>query len=129
MKNIIAACIILFTGIYSASAQYNREKITGILTGNSEKLWNINGINVDRPERSALFNINGNAVIELSSGKKNNEKWTLMSADNIRWFISIGNNKYELIISYDKKGNQYIKLTHQENKTSDYYEIKLTSAK
>ena len=55
----------------------------------------------------------------------------MKSADEIRWFLSIGNQTYEFIISYDKKGNEYIKLTHQavDNKTSGYYEIKLNPIK
>ena len=129
--NKYISSIILFLLSLSANAQYNKEKITSILTNDVERSWNVTGLNTDRSEKIFTFNKNGNVITDLKSGVKKTDKWILKSNDNIRWFISIGGNSYELIISYDKAGNQYIKLTHQEvdNKTSGYFEIKLTPVK
>lgn len=112
-------------------AQYNKDKISSLLTGDNEKSWSVTGINTERPEKKLSFNKNYTVQIELNNGIIKNEKWSLKTSDEIRWFLSIDNQMYELIISYDKKGNEYIKLTHQavEDKTSGYYEIKLNPIK
>jgi hypothetical protein len=129
MKKYICL-ILLLTSIQISYAQYTKEKITTILTDGSEKSWNVNGVNTERPEKVFSFNINGSMISQQTDGSKKNMKWTLASSDNIRWFLITGVMKFELIISYDKKGNQYLKLTHQDaDKSSSYYEIKLTSSK
>ncbi len=130
MKRIlILFCLLL--GVLMCTAQYNKEKIQKLLTGDNEKSWGVSGINIDRPEKKFIFNKNNSVKVESTKGIIKNEKWSLKSADEIRWFLSIGNQTYEFIISYDKKGNEYIKLTHQavDNKTSGYYEIKLNPIK
>lgn len=130
MKRIIVLLPFLFS-LLMCYAQYNKEKIQKILTGDNEKSWTVSGINIDRPEKKFIFNKNNSVKVESTKGIIKNEKWSLKSADEIRWFLSIGNQTYEFIISYDKKGNEYIKLTHQavDNKTSGYYEIKLNPIK
>ena len=130
MKRIMILLLFLFA-VFACDAQYNKEKIQKLLTGDNEKSWIVSGINIDRPEKKFSFNKNNSVKVELTKGIIKNEKWSLASADQIRWFLSIGNQKYEFIISYDKKGNEYIKLTHQavDNKTSGYYEIKLNPIK
>ncbi len=130
MKRIIVLLPFLFS-LLMCYAQYNKEKIQKILTGDNEKSWTVSGINIDRPEKKFIFNKNNSVKVESTKGILKNEKWSLKSADEIRWFLSIGNQTYEFIISYDKKGNEYIKLTHQavDNKTSGYYEIKLNPIK
>ncbi len=130
MKRIlILFCLLL--GVLMCTAQYNKEKIQKLLTGDNEKSWAVSGINIDRPEKKFIFNKNNSVKVESTKGIIKNEKWSLKSVDQIRWFLSIGNQTYEFIISYDKKGNEYIKLTHQavDNKTSGYYEIKLNPIK
>ena len=130
MKRILILLLFL-SAVFACEAQYNKEKIQKLLTGDNEKSWMVNGINIDRPEKKFIFNKNNSVKVESTKGLIKNEKWSLKSADEIRWFLSIGNQRYELIISYDKKGKEYIKLTHQagDNKTSGYYEIKLNPIK
>lgn len=121
----------LILSVSVINAQYSKEKISITLTGSSEKSWSVSGINTERPEKKLTFNINETVISEDNKGKKQTEKWTISTKDNIRWFLLIGKQNYELIISYDKSGAQYIKLTHQssDNKSSGYYEIKLTEIK
>jgi len=130
MKRLIVLQIFLVTAVL-CQAQYSKEKITSTLTGDNVRSWSATGINTELTEKKFSFNKNNSVVIEYSKGTTKNDKWTLTSPDKIRWFLSIGNTTYELIISYDKKGNEYIKLTHQagDNKTSGYYEIKLNAIK
>ena len=130
MKRILLL-LSFFIGILMCHAQYNKDKISSLLTGDNEKSWSVTGINTERPEKKLSFNKNYTVQIELNNGIIKNEKWSLKTSDEIRWFLSIDNQMYELIISYDKKGNEYIKLTHQavEDKTSGYYEIKLNPIK
>ena len=130
MKQILIL-LLCMSAVFACEAQYNKEKIQKLLTGDNEKSWMVNGINIDRPEKKFIFNKNNSVKVESTKGLIKNEKWSLKSADEIRWFLSIGNQRYELIISYDKKGKEYIKLTHQagDNKTSGYYEIKLNPIK
>lgn len=130
MKYILIILILLATN-ENCSAQYNKEKISEILTGENEKPWLVTGINIDSPEKQLTFNKNNSVKIEMKSGKTSNEKWSLRTEDEIRWFLSIGANSYELIISYDKKGKEYVKLTRRSgsSKASGYYELKLTPLK
>jgi hypothetical protein len=129
MRRIIIP-LLLFIAIH-AQGQYNSEKIKEILAGKSQKSWAVTGLNIVRPEKSFTFKTDNTGVTEDNYGSRKPMKWSLKSTDNIRYFITIGNANYELIISYDKKGEQYIKLTHStvDNKTSGYYEIKLTPIK
>ena len=130
MKRIMILLPILLA-VFMCDAQYNKVKIQKLLSGDNEKSWAVSGINIERPEKKFIFNKNYSVKVESTKGIIKNEKWSLKSADEIRWFLSIGNQTYEFIISYDKKGNEYIKLTHQavDNKTSGYYEIKLNPIK
>lgn len=120
--------LFLLVSASSTQAQYTKEKISSILTGESEKSWSANGINESRPEKVFTFNNNNTVSIEETSGKTHKENWIVSSSDNIRWFLKVGLTTYELIISYDKKGQQFIKLTHglSANSASGYYEMKLT---
>jgi hypothetical protein len=129
MKNIFLSVLLLYT--IAANAQYNSQKIKDILTGGSQKSWTVTGINIERPERVFIFKTDLSGIIENNKGGKQNIKWSLRTNDNIRYFITIGKDNYELIVSYDKKGEQYIKLTHGGDnvKSSGYYEIKLTPLK
>lgn len=130
MKRIMILLPFLLV-VFMCGAQYNKVKIQKLLSGDNEKSWTVSGINIDRPEKKFIFNKNYSVKVESTNGIIKNEKWSLKSTDEIRWFLSIGNQTYEFIISYDKKGNEYIKLTHQavDNKTSGYYEIKLNPIK
>ncbi len=122
---LITASILLFS--LSSHSQYTKEKLSNLITGKSEKAWSVAGINIERSEKKMTFNIN-NSVNVVSDKGSNEEKWSLKSSDNIRWFIYIGDKQYELIVSYDKKGNEYLKFTHQ-SKGSDNYQMKLTPIK
>lgn len=129
MKSIKLLLLLLLPLV--GSAQYTKEKLTKILTGGSEKSWNVSSVNVAAKEKMFSFNKNLSVVLQDISGTKRNDKWQLSTEDNIRWFIMIGKAKYELIVSYDKKGEEYIKLTHQSGtaKAAGDYEIKLTAVK
>ena len=129
MKSIKLLLLLLLPLV--GSAQYTKEKLTTILTGSNEKSWNVTSVNVAAKEKMFSFNKNLSVVVQDISGTRRNDKWLLSTADNIRWFILIGKEKYEMIVSYDKKGEEYIKLTHQSGtaKVAGDYEIKLTAAK
>ena len=121
----------MFLNITFSFAQYDKAKLTGILTNGSSKTWTAKGVNIDRPEKTLTFNKDMTVRIEKDNGKggisPQVDKWSVSSADNIRWFITIGNQNYETIVSYAKNGSQYIKLTHQagSDKAAGYYEINL----
>ena len=121
--------LLLFGNITFSYAQYSREKLTDILTGGSSKTWTAKGVNIERPEKSITFNKNMSAQVQKAAME--NVKWSLTSPDNIRWKIIIGNETYELIVSYDKSGTQYIKLTHkaEAGKTTGGYEMTLYPVK
>lgn len=129
MKSI-RILILLLLPLF-VSAQYTKEKLATILTGGTEKSWNATSVNVEVKEKMFSFSKNLSVVVQNASGTKRNDKWLLSTIDNIRWFIMIGKEKYEMIVSYDKKGEEYIKLTHQSAlmKPSGNYEIKLTPVK
>jgi len=129
MKSIKFLLLLLLPLV--SSAQYTKEKLTTILTGGTEKTWNVTSVNMAAKEKMFSFNKNLSVVVQDASGTKRNDKWLLSTTDNIRWFIMIGKEKYEMIVSYDKKGEEYIKLTHQSGtaKAAGDYEIKLTAAK
>jgi hypothetical protein len=112
-----------------AFAQYNNEKLTSLLTGGNEKTWTVSGIISERPEKKMIFNKNNSVKIFDSKDQSQTKHWSLKSADQIRWFILIGEQNYELIVSYDKKGNEYIKLTHQSGKSGNDYQMKLNPVK
>ncbi|MFI5218479.1 MAG: hypothetical protein ACHQNT_03240 [Bacteroidia bacterium] len=129
MKNI-SILLLLIIKISFCEAQYSKEKLTGILT--NEKSWSVKGINSNRAEKSYTFNKDMSVKIEKQGGAvAGAEKWSLSSTDNIRWFISIGKQKYEMIVSYDKGGKQFIKLTSQlsNNKAPVYEETLLYPVK
>ena len=119
---------ILIIHCLPATAQYDKEKIISILTSGSSATWTVQGSNTIAEEKSYIFNVNGTCIVQPAKpgAKAFNAKWSLSSPDNIRWFIDIGDRKYELIISFDKKGQQYIKLTRRPDRTrSVYYETLL----
>ncbi len=127
MKNLLIICFLI-TGSMSCFSQYNKEKLTAILTSGNEKSWIVAGINSDRPEKKMTFTKNNSVKTEAGNETKT-ENWSLKSTDDIRWFIQIGEENYELIVSYDKKGNEYLKLTHQSAKKSENYQMKLNPVK
>ena len=110
----------------SANAQFTNEKLHDVLCGTDQKSWVVSGTNINRPEKKITFRVNNTADMEDKSQKTKQVKWSLQSADNIRWFIDIGGTKYELIVSYNKNGEQYLKLTHHDG---DEYEMKLNQIK
>ena len=125
MKKILFAFIIY---CIPAKAQYDKEKITSILTSGSSASWTVQGVNTVAEEKAYTFSTNGTCMVQPagSGAKAYNAKWMLNSPDNIRWFIDIGDRKHELIISFDKKGQRYIKLTRRPDRTrSVYYETLL----
>ncbi len=130
MKRIIILPLLLIIKITFCHAQYNHEKLTEILTGGNIKTWIVKNTNAAHSEKSYAFNKNFSVQVTKDKGAIQTEKWTLTSADNIRWFISIGKQKYELIVSYDKSGKQYVKLTSEGgDKTSIYNETLLYPSK
>ena len=130
MKRINILLLLLITKITFCNAQYNREKLTDILTGGNIKTWTVKSAGAMHTEKSYAFNKNLSVQVAKDKGAVQTDKWTLTSADNIRWFISIGTQKYEIIVSYDKSGKQYVKLTSQTgDKTSVYNETLLYPSK
>lgn len=121
MKQILIIMIVLLK-VSFCNAQYSKDKLTDILTGSSVKSWSIKG-----SAGTYAFNKNRTVEIKNDKGVAKSEKWSLSSADNIRWFISTNGHKYELIVSYDKSGKQYIKLNSQsgDSRASGYSEIVL----
>lgn len=119
--------LALLVSVSTGYAQYDKNKLIGILTDGSSKAWTVKGVNVERPEKKITFNINMTAQVEKDNGKggvaTQAEKWAITTKDNIRWFINIGNQPYELIVSYAKNGSQYIKLTHTAG--GDAFEMNL----
>ena len=121
MKKIFVF-LFLIANISFCHAQYSKDKLTQILTDGSVKSW------TDK-KTGVVYTFNKNMTAEIKSDKSAGKpgKWDLSSADNIRWFISINDQKYELIVSYDKAGKQYIKLNSQggDSKASGYSETVL----
>lgn len=134
MKHILLIAALL-AGVSTSYAQYDRDKLIGILSGGSAKTWTVKSVNTERPEKSFTFNKDMSATIEKVGGKgagaSEQTKWTLTTKDNIRWFVSIGNAQYELIVSYSKDGSQYMKLVHAagNDKASGSFEMNLFPAK
>jgi len=131
MKQKISLVLLLLLMHTRVDAQYDRNKLIDILTGGSSKSWTVKGTNLQRPEKSFTFNKNMSVKIDKDNGKGNtvsaNDHWSLSSTDNIRWFIGLGGQSYEMIVSYSKNGTQYVKLTHRAGNDSaaGYYEINL----
>ena len=126
--------LVLLGNITIGYAQYSKEKLTDILTGGSSKSWTAKGVNTDRPEKGFTFNKNMSVQIQKSDKgavATQNDKWSLTSADNIRWTIAIGSQSYEIIVSYDKSGTQYVKLTRKADvgKATGGYELTLYGTK
>jgi hypothetical protein len=115
MKYVLFS-IALFLCAASGYAQYDKEKLTNILTGRSTKTWMVKSVTAERPEKTFTFNKNMTVAIEKSNKGatvSEQQKWTLTTKDNIRWFVAIGSESYELIVSYAKDGSQFLKFTHQ----------------
>jgi len=125
--------MILLVQTTFSFAQYDKNKLTGILTEGSSKKWSVKGVNVQPPEKSVAFNINMSVLVEKDNGKgavtSQPDKWSITSADNIRWFMTIGKERYELIVSYAKNGTQYIKLIHGEAGGTGSFELNLYPTK
>ncbi len=126
MKRILIL-LLLSTSFSLSYGQYDKNKLTTILTNGTTKAWSVKGVNTNPPEKSMTFNINMSAQLQKDDGKggtvSQSEKWSISTKDNIRWFITLGSQQYELVISYLKNGSQYIKLTHPAG--ADKYEISL----
>jgi len=131
MKRICILGIFLLT-ISSVFAQYNKEKLSAILTANP---WSVTSAHVARPERKMTFAKDQSVLVDKANDKggivSQKDKWAVSSSDNIRWFLAIGAEKYEMIVSYTKSGSQFIKLTHQAgtDKITGYYEMSLNAIK
>lgn len=121
--------LLLMSGVYNCNAQYNREKLISILTDN-EKVWTVKKGSA-LGAKTFTFSKNFSSEVVKQNGKNATVKWTLSTLDNIRWFITIDNQKFELIVSYDKTGQQYLKLNLQPRdiKTSVYEETILYPTK
>ncbi len=127
--------LLLLGNITFGYAQYSREKITDILTGGSSKAWTAKAVTGQRPEKG--FTFNKDMSVQVQKNEKGgaiasaNDKWSLTSKDNIRWKVEIGKETYEIIVSYDKSGTQYVKLTHKPDagKTTGGYELTLYGTK
>lgn len=127
MKRTLFLLLLLFK-LSSSYAQYDKEKLINILTANS---WTVKGTNVNQPEKSFTFSKDMSVQIGKDSGKgitSQKDKWSISSTDQIRWFVTVGSQPYELIISYTKSGSQYLKLTRQD-KNSGLIELNLYPAK
>ena len=124
MKNLLL--LFLLCKSFDLQAQFTKEKLATILTDGTKRSWSVKGTNIDLEEKVYTFNINGTMQIQKETGETimSVSKWVISTKDNIRWFLQIGDQLNELIISYDKAGKQYIKLTRQlaDKKTSIYYE-------
>jgi len=120
---------LFICGSLMGYSQYNKDKLSTLLTGGKEKVWIVSGINAERPEKKMTFDKSNSVKIEFSNGPMKSMRWSLNSSDDIRWFILIGDLNYELIVSYDKKGKEYIKLTLQSLKGNDNYQMKLNPVK
>lgn len=120
MKSILIVLLFACSAIV-CEAQYNKEKLTEILAGSATKVWTVKSGSSAQGEKAFTFSKDLSVTISKTNAIEN-EKWALSSTDNIRWFITIGSKKYEVIVSYDKAGAQFLKLTSQANdKTSLYY--------
>src|ERR1043166_10283715 len=106
--------ILLLIKITTCYGQYDKEKLIKILTDNS---WTVKGSN-NQPEKSLSFSKDMTVQIGKDNGKGSvtmqKDKWSVNSADQIRWFLTFGTKTYEMIISYSKSGSQYVKLTRQD---------------
>src|SRR6185436_7745203 len=112
MKRILVLLPFVLS-VFFCQAQYSKEKLTDILTGGSTKAWSVKSTNISPADKSYSFSKNSTVAVTKAEGAAQNETWALNSADNIRWFITIGSQKHELIVSYDKAGAQFVKLTSQ----------------
>jgi hypothetical protein len=116
MKRIVML-VLLIGSFVVANAQYSKEKITEILTGGNSKSWTVKS--QGHPEKTFVFNKNMSAQMNGA-----NTKWSISSQDNIRWFTTVGSDSYETIVSYDKAGKQFVKLTRKgDGKPGSNYEL------
>src|SRR5450755_3062370 len=72
--------LLLLGNITFGYAQYNKEKITEILTGGSSKAWTAKGVNVERPEKGFTFNKDMTVQVQKGNekgGAVQSEKWSL----------------------------------------------------
>ena len=127
MKPLTLLLLLLIAGA-TAQAQYDKEKLTALLVANA---WTVTA-NTNRPEKKMVFTRDQVVTVDRDNGKggltTTREKWSLASTDNIRWFLTVGGQTYELIVSYTKSGSQFLKLTRQLGNNS-YSEINLYATK
>src|SRR5262245_47466442 len=90
----------------TAMAQYDKEKLTTLLVAHA---WTVKS-NVPRPEKKMVFSRDHQVAVDRDNGKgvvsTTHEKWGLSTEDEIRWFLTMGTQTYELIVSYTKSGSQ-----------------------
>ena len=67
MKHILALLFLCFG--FNTLAQYNKEKLTNILTNGNTKNWSVKGTNFERPEKTYEFNKNGTLNIGKNNGQ------------------------------------------------------------
>lgn len=130
MKQTLLIALLIISNSY-CRAQYSKDKLIGILTSGSEKSWTVKGINETLADKIYIFNKDLSVKIEKEKGKRVADKWLLTTSDNIRWFLTVAGHKFELIVSYDKSGNQYLKLKNRPDdiKSSVYEETLLYPVK
>lgn len=125
----IVPLLLILPGLPSY-AQFTKEKLSGILTNGSQRDWFVKSKSNSSSGMGYQFHSNNTVYLLNSPGKEAPQKWSLSSTDNIRWFITMGKIKNEIIVSYDKAGKQFIKLTNQTgNGSSSYNEIILYPSK
>jgi|GEM_PF-6448171 len=116
---LVALFALLSSG---AQAQYTKESISAIVTGGSSKSWIDNGTST-----VYTFSSNMKGEIKKATGSAQPVSWNLNTPDNLTWNLIISKESYELIISYNKEGTQYLKLVRYTggNRVAGYKEIKL----
>jgi len=126
-KNLLIILLLAATG--AVYGQYDKNKLMNIITS---KVWSVKGVTSERPEKAFTFSKDMSVQVDKDDGKggtvSKKDSWSLSSTDNIRWFINIGGQSYEVIVSYAKNGTQYLKLAHKTG-ASDSYEMNLFSSK
>jgi hypothetical protein len=124
MKRIILLHLLL-SAVSAGYGQYDKNKLMNIITS---KVWSVKGVTTERPEKAFTFSKDMTVQTNRDDGKggtiSNKENWSLSTSDNIRWFINIAGQAYELIVSYAKDGTQYLKLSHKAA-VNDSYEMNL----
>ncbi len=116
-RSSLIILLMLVASAGSCYAQYTKASLTKILTAGSAKPWT-------EKTSGATYTFNVSGTVDINSAKST---WKLSSADNLTWNLSVGNESYELIVSYNKEGKQYLKLVQYTggNKMAGYKELRL----